>query len=170
MHEMSYSEGVLDLVLRRAGERPVARIGVRIGAVHRVVADAFEQSFQIAAVGSPAEGAATEVVVVPVRGHCRDCRHDFEAHDPSPACPACGSLDVAAEGGDEVVLEWLEYVDTSAVAERPDQLVPAHTHHDHHDQPDHPHQPDRPSDGLAPDHPDDHARQGTPVRAQSGGI
>ncbi len=30
MHEMSYCEGVLEAVLRRASGRPVARVGVRI--------------------------------------------------------------------------------------------------------------------------------------------
>jgi hydrogenase nickel incorporation protein HypA/HybF len=128
MHEMSYCEGVLEAVHRRAAGRPVARVGVRIGAVHRVVADAFEQSFQLVAMGGPAEGATTEVVVVPVRGHCMDCRADFESSDPSPACPSCGSLDVAAEGGDDVVLEWLEYADVSAASDRTPELVPAHTH------------------------------------------
>jgi hydrogenase nickel incorporation protein HypA/HybF len=92
------------------------------------VADAFEQSFQIAALGSSAEGATTEVVVVPARGHCMDCRTDFETPDPSPACPACGSLDVAVEGGDEVILEWLQYLDPGPDADRPAELVPAHTH------------------------------------------
>ena len=82
MHEMSYCEGVVEAVERRAAGRPVARVGVRIGAVHRVVADAFEQSFQIAAVGGPAEGAATQLVVVPVHGHCMDCRNDFASTDP----------------------------------------------------------------------------------------
>ena len=133
MHEMSYSEGVLEAVHRRAQGRPVARIGVRIGAVHRVVADAFEQSFQIAALGGPAEGATTELVVVPVRGHCMDCRHDFEAADPSPACPSCGALDVAVDGGDEVILEWLEYVESPQSSDPADELVPAHTHHVHAD-------------------------------------
>ncbi len=128
MHEMSYCEGVLEAVHRRAGGRPVARVGVRIGAVHRVVADAFEQSFQLAAAGGPADGATTEVVVVPVRGHCMDCRADFESPDPSPACPSCGSLDVAAEGGDDIVLAWLQYVDTTAPSDRSAELVPAHTH------------------------------------------
>lgn len=128
MHEMSYCEGVLEAVHRRAAGRPVARVGVRIGAVHRVVADAFQQSFQLAAAGGPAEGATTEVVVVPVRGHCMDCRSDFASTDPAPACPSCGSLDVAAEGGDDVVLEWLQYVDTSTAADGEPELVPAHTH------------------------------------------
>ena len=128
MHEMSYCEGVLEAVHRRAAGRPVARVGVRIGAIHRVVADAFEQSFQMAAAGGPAEGASTEVVVVPVHGHCMDCRSDFDSPDPSPACPSCGSLDVAVEGGDEVILEWLQYVDPAGPADDDHELVPAHSH------------------------------------------
>jgi hydrogenase nickel incorporation protein HypA/HybF len=128
MHEMSYCEGVLEAVERRAAGRPVARVGVRIGAVHRVESAAFEQSFQLAAAGGPAAGATTQVVVVPVRGHCMDCRNDFQAPDPSPACPSCGSLDVAVDGGDEVILEWLQYVDTTDPADTTTESVPAHTH------------------------------------------
>ncbi len=130
MHELSYCEGVLEAVERRAGGREVAAIGVRIGAIHRVVAGAFQQSFQIAAMDGPAAGAVTTVVVVPVHGHCMDCREDFSSADPSPACPSCGSLDVAVEGGDDVVLEWLEYVDTSSptAGDRTPELVPAHSH------------------------------------------
>ena len=126
MHEMGYCQGVLEAVERRAAGRPVARVAVRIGAVHRVAADAFQQSFSMAADGGPAADAVTEVVVVPVRGHCMDCRNDFESADPAPACPSCGALDVAVEGGDEVVLEWLEYVDTTG--DRSAELVAAHTH------------------------------------------
>jgi len=128
MHEMSYCEGVLEAVERRAAGRPVARVGVRIGAVHRVEAEAFEQSFQLAASGGPAEGATTQVVVVPVHGHCMDCRKDFHAADPSPACPSCGSLDVAVDGGDEVILEWLQYVDVADPTDATTESVPAHTH------------------------------------------
>lgn len=128
MHEMSYCEGVLEAVRRRAKGRPVARVGVRIGAVHRVVADAFQQSFEMAAAGGPAAGAQTEVVVVPVHGHCMDCRADFDSSDPSPACPSCGSLDVAVSGGDEVILEWLQYRETGEPADETSELVPAHTH------------------------------------------
>lgn len=128
MHEMSYCEGVLEAVERRAAGRSVARIGVRIGAVHRVVADAFEQSFQLAAAGGPAAGASTELVVVPVHGRCMDCGQDFGAADPAPACPSCGSLEVAVDGGDEVVLEWLQYAEDTQPTDQTSELVPAHTH------------------------------------------
>jgi hydrogenase nickel incorporation protein HypA/HybF len=132
MHEMSYCEGVLDAVMRRAKGRPVAAVGVRIGAIHRVVADAFQQSFELAAAGGPAAGARTEVVVIPVHGHCMDCRRDFDAPDPSPPCPACGSLDVATDGGDEVILEWLEYAGAAAESDIRTELVPPHTHSGSH--------------------------------------
>jgi hydrogenase nickel incorporation protein HypA/HybF len=131
---MSYCEGVLAAIERRAAGRPVARVRVRIGVVHRVVAEAFAQSFEMAAAGGVAAGAITEVVTIPVQGTCRDCGARFESSEPHPACPNCGALEVAAEGGDEVILEWIEYraesVETAA------EVVPEHTHapsavHDH---------------------------------------
>jgi hydrogenase nickel incorporation protein HypA/HybF len=126
---MSYCEGVLEAVERRADGRPVARIGVRIGAVHRVVADAFAQSFEMAAVGGVAEGALADVVTVPVRGSCLACGATFESSDPHPACVACGELDVMTEGGDEVILEWIQYrADSAESEELADETVPEHTH------------------------------------------
>jgi hydrogenase nickel incorporation protein HypA/HybF len=131
VHEMSYCEAVLEAVERRADGRPVARIGVRIGVVHRVVAEAFAQSFAMAAAGGVAEGAVAEVLTIPVRGSCLVCGASFESSDPQPACEACGSLEVRAEGGNEVILEWIEYrpddeaqVDLEPAAE----IVPEHTH------------------------------------------
>lgn len=116
MHELSYCEGVLEAVLARAAGRPVSSVGVRIGAVHRVVAAAFQQSFEIAATGTVAAGARTQLTVLPVHGHCLGCRTDFQSADPAPPCPGCGSLEVAVDGGDEVVLEWIGYADTAAEA------------------------------------------------------
>jgi len=125
VHELSYCEAVLEAVERRARGRQVSRVGVRIGTVHRIVAEAFQQSFEIAAVGGPAAGAVTEITVIPVMGHCMECREDFASADPAPACPACGSLDVAVDGGDEVTLEWIAYAEgTDVDSER----VHAHSH------------------------------------------
>jgi hydrogenase nickel incorporation protein HypA/HybF len=129
---MSYCESVVQAVERRAGSRPVARVGVRIGTVHRIVPDAFQQSFEMAAAGGVAAGATTDLVTVPIAGLCRSCRTSFAADDPAPACPSCGGLDVFTEGGDEVVLEWIEYRPDddaiSAAAEATDEIVPKHTH------------------------------------------
>lgn len=125
MHELSYAEGVLEAALRRAAGRPVARLGVRIGCVHRVVAEAFAQSFTIAAVGTEAAQAEVELVVVSAHAQCSHCHHRFTTEDPASACEACGSLDVAVSGGDEVTLEWLQYASVREPASEP---VHEHTH------------------------------------------
>jgi hydrogenase nickel incorporation protein HypA/HybF len=61
------------------------------------------------AAGGVADGAATEVTIVPARGSCGSCGRDFASVDPPVACPHCGSLEVRASGGDELMLEWVEY-------------------------------------------------------------
>ena len=109
MHEAGFCHGVLHAVEDRAAGRQVARIGVRVGSLHRIVPAAFEQSFQMMAAGGVADGAATEVTIVPARGSCGSCGRDFASVDPPIACPQCGSLEVRASGGDELTLEWVEY-------------------------------------------------------------
>lgn len=42
-----------------------------------------------------------------------DCGTDFESLEAAPACPTCGTLRVTRAGGDDLVLEWIEYRDTA---------------------------------------------------------
>jgi hydrogenase nickel incorporation protein HypA/HybF len=109
MHEAGFCHGVLHAVEDRAAGRPVARIGVRVGSLHRIVPAAFEQSFRMMAAGGVAEGASAQVTVVPAEGACGSCGGTFPSMDPPIACPRCGGFDVRASGGDELVLEWVEY-------------------------------------------------------------
>jgi hydrogenase nickel incorporation protein HypA/HybF len=109
MHEIGYCAGVLEAVERRAAGRNVARIGVLVGALHRISPDAFEQSFRLVADGGIAAGASTEVRISPVRAACASCPATFESTEAAPSCPDCFSTDVATEGGDELVLQWVEY-------------------------------------------------------------
>ena len=59
--------------------------------------------------GGVAEDATAELVIVPIRGHCPDCGSSFEADEPVLCCPDCGALGVEQEGGDELILELIEY-------------------------------------------------------------
>jgi hydrogenase nickel incorporation protein HypA/HybF len=83
MHEIGYCEAVLDAVERRAEGRRVVRLGVRVGALHRIVPAAFEQSFQLVAAGGVADRASTEVTIIAsraglprLRGPVRDGRRE----------------------------------------------------------------------------------------------
>ena len=118
MHELGLCGGILEAVERRAAGRRVTRVRVRVGAQHRVVPSAFDQSFALVARGTVADGAAVDLVVVPVAVRCLDCGHEAEATDPLAACSACGALDLETEGGDELILEAI-YLEESDVSRHP---------------------------------------------------
>jgi hydrogenase nickel incorporation protein HypA/HybF len=109
VHELGLCSSVVDAIERRAGERPVVRVRVRVGRLHHVHEDAFELSFAVAAQGTVAEGAAAELVLLPVRARCGSCSAIWEGDEMPLACPTCGAVDIALVGGDELVLESIEY-------------------------------------------------------------
>jgi hydrogenase nickel incorporation protein HypA/HybF len=109
VHELGMCSSIVDAVERRAGDRSVARVRVRVGRLHHVHADAFDQSFAVAAMGTVAEEATAELVLLPVRAHCGGCQATWECEEIPLACSSCGSVDIELIGGDELVLESIEY-------------------------------------------------------------
>jgi hydrogenase nickel incorporation protein HypA/HybF len=109
VHELGLCTSIVDAIERRAGERPVARVRVRVGRLHHVHADAFDQSFEIAAMGTVAEHARAELVLLPVLARCGSCGAAWECEEVPLACSACGSCETELLGGDELVLESIEY-------------------------------------------------------------
>jgi hydrogenase nickel incorporation protein HypA/HybF len=109
MHELGLCTSIVDAIEVRAAERPVARVKVRVGRLNHVHPEAFEQSFTLAAMGTVAENAAAELVFLPVVARCSQCDTSWEGEDMPIACPACGSVALELLGGDELVLESIEY-------------------------------------------------------------
>jgi hydrogenase nickel incorporation protein HypA/HybF len=109
MHELGLCASIVDAVEQRAGERQVARVRIRVGRLHHVHPEAFDQSFAVAAMGSVAEGAEAELVLVPVRCRCTSCGATIERDEMPSACPECSGVDLEITGGDELILESLEY-------------------------------------------------------------
>jgi hydrogenase nickel incorporation protein HypA/HybF len=121
MHEIGYCEGVLEAVLHRSGDRPVAQIGIHAGTLHRLAPDAFQQSFALVAAGTPAENAQTQLVAVPATGVCTTCGNRFDTPDPGAVCPSCGGFEVELEGGNDLTLAWIEYADEAIPPARREQ-------------------------------------------------
>jgi hydrogenase nickel incorporation protein HypA/HybF len=110
MHELGLCEAIVESIEQHAGDRPVAAVRVRVGRLLHVHPDAFDQSFALAAAGSVAEDARAELIVLPAGGHCRSCGANFETgEDWLVACPHCESVDVEVTGGNELILESIEY-------------------------------------------------------------
>jgi hydrogenase nickel incorporation protein HypA/HybF len=109
MHEYGLVAAIVRAVERRAAGRRVIAARVRVGARHRVVGPAMEQAFSLAAEGTVAEGARMDMVLVPMTVACRGCGHQGHSEDPLAVCEACGGVDVEVTGGDELILESVEY-------------------------------------------------------------
>lgn len=109
MHELGLCEDIVAAVEQRAGQRPVARITVRVGRLHHVHSEAFDQSFAMAAAGGVAEGADAQLVLLPVQLHCAGCGAVTQSDEMIAVCPTCGGVDLDLTGGDELVLESIEY-------------------------------------------------------------
>jgi hydrogenase nickel incorporation protein HypA/HybF len=109
MHELGLCTSIVDAIERRAGDRPVTQVRVRVGKLHHVHPEAFDQSFAMAAMGTVAENAAAELVLLPVRVQCTTCTHVWECDEIPVACRGCGSVQLELVGGDELVLESIQY-------------------------------------------------------------
>jgi hydrogenase nickel incorporation protein HypA/HybF len=78
-----------------------------------VVEAAFQQAFAHAAEGTEAEHATVDLMTIPAQAACQTCRVTVESHEIIVVCPYCGGTDLDLTGGDELILESIEY-DASA--------------------------------------------------------
>lgn len=94
MHELSIMTSILDIVLEEANQasaKKVLSISLQIGAKSGVVIDALEFAFDVATKNTIAEGAKLDIEVVPLKGECASCGHQFTSED-FLVCEKCGGL------------------------------------------------------------------------------
>ena len=111
MHEAHLAEDVVEVAVEEAKKQGATRIKsvrFKVGRKYLVVPEALEMGFRMAAEGTIAEGAALEVIQVPLEGKCRRCQAKVEGADPVLVCESCGSTDVEILKGNEMKLESLD--------------------------------------------------------------
>ena len=116
---MSIAAAVLDAVRAEAGRRPgsrVSRAGLRIGELSGVQADSLRFCLEALVSGTDMEPLAFDFELLPWTRKCKQCGQTFRVVDYQPACPACGSHDTEAAGGDEMELSYVEVEEPDARA------------------------------------------------------
>jgi hydrogenase nickel incorporation protein HypA/HybF len=111
MHELSLTEGLIELVKDEAVKGNFARVKVvrlKLGALSHVSADALLFCFDAVSRGTLAEGAALQIINVPGEGWCMDCAKSVALSERFGACPDCGKHHVQMTAGDEMQLHELE--------------------------------------------------------------
>ncbi|HEY0813449.1 MAG TPA: hydrogenase maturation nickel metallochaperone HypA [Pseudonocardia sp.] len=109
MHELSITQSVVEAVTRRMGEARIRRVRLEVGQLCGLVPDSVRFCFELVAAGTTCEGALVEIDEPCGRARCRTCALEFETGEVLPLC-ACGSADVAVEGGRELRIREVELV------------------------------------------------------------
>jgi hydrogenase nickel incorporation protein HypA/HybF len=111
MHELSFAEALIDLVEQEsrklAGVR-VRTVRLEIGAIAAVEPEAMRFCFDVVARGTSADGAILDIITIPGRGRCLDCRREIKVFERPALCPECGAARVEVTSGDLMRLKELE--------------------------------------------------------------
>lgn len=107
MHELSITQGLVDAVLDRTGERTVTAVNLRVGALSGVLPDAMRFCFDVVSAGTPLAGARLWIDEPQGLARCRTCQDKFELPDLILLCQ-CGSADVEVLRGRELMLMSVE--------------------------------------------------------------
>ena len=108
MHEMSITQGIIDICEKYAQERRVLSVDVEIGELSSVVPDAVAFCFEVCSQGTLLEGARINIIRIPGSGHCLDCGADTPLTAIFGACQQCGSYQVTIVSGEEMRVREIE--------------------------------------------------------------
>lgn len=111
MHEMSITQGIIDICEQHAGGRRVIALDVEIGELSGVVPEAIEFCFEACSQGTLLEGARLNIIPIRGMGRCQECGCNTplaSIHDP---CERCGGYGVAITAGQEMRVREIEVDD-----------------------------------------------------------
>lgn len=111
MHELSLCASVYQIAEKRAGERRVAVIHLRIGRLRQVIPETLEYCWTLVSQDTDLDGARLDIDSVPVNLLCRDCGQESSPRDHLLLCGLCGAGNVEVTAGEEFVLTSLEFAE-----------------------------------------------------------
>lgn len=111
MHEMSITQGIVELCLQHAKNQRILMVDIEIGELSSVVPEAIEFCFEACSKDTLLEGARLSILRTPGRGTCQECHTDTALTELYGACQHCGSNRVVITAGEELRVREIEVAD-----------------------------------------------------------
>ena len=112
MHELAICGSIAEIVCRRAADRPVTAIYLRIGQLRQVVPETLRDCWELVSADTQLDGAALEVEQVPASIVCKACGVTSVLGDlPLFICPACDGVDLDVVSGEEFLITAIDLVE-----------------------------------------------------------
>ncbi len=116
MHEMAVAESILHTILEQAerlgGARPIAA-RISCGQFNALNDETMQFAFESISEGTLCEGMRLEIVHIPLRARCRQCRATFAFDVYRPMCPECEHAEFDFQPDAPLLLEDIEFQDPS---------------------------------------------------------
>lgn len=121
MHELAITQSIIESVADHCDGRRISRVVLEVGTLSGVMIDAVLFCFDLAAEGTPLEGASLDVVEIEARAICRSCKMEFIQDSLLRPC-RCGSHDIERLSGEELNIRQYELApDTARFAASPER-------------------------------------------------
>jgi hydrogenase nickel incorporation protein HypA/HybF len=111
MHELSLAEALITAIEAAARRECFTRVRVarlEIGALSCVEPHALRLAFEVASVGSVAEGATLVLLTVDGWGRCRGCGEESAMHEFHDLCPRCDAASLEPLRGTDLRIITLD--------------------------------------------------------------
>lgn len=109
MHELSVCASIAEIVGRRAADRRVETIHLRIGQLRQIVPDTLVYCWSMLSADTELDGSELDVERVAARIACATCGSTAEVGDiPLFMCDTCGGVDVSVIAGEEFLITALD--------------------------------------------------------------
>lgn len=114
MHELAIAAGILDIVQQNVLASDATRVRavrVRVGDLAGVMPDSLSFCFDAIVADTPYADAFLAIDRVPALATCGECGCFTELTRPPYVCPACGSIGMAVQSGEELQVVDVEVED-----------------------------------------------------------
>jgi len=111
MHELGIAASILDCVRAEAGRHPgshVSKVGIRLGELSGVDADALHFGFECLVKDTDLEPLVLDIEALPRVQRCTQCSHEFRMTQYDPQCPSCGDFMTQCVSGDQLDIAYME--------------------------------------------------------------
>ncbi|MDV3428181.1 MAG: hydrogenase maturation nickel metallochaperone HypA [Bacillota bacterium] len=111
MHELAITENIIKICSEEALKNKavkVKEIKILVGELTGLIPESIQYYFDIASKGTKAEGAVLNIVKVPLKIFCNECKNTSVIKRGDFTCPVCEGSDIKLLGGNEFLIESME--------------------------------------------------------------
>jgi hydrogenase nickel incorporation protein HypA/HybF len=111
MHEASIALNILEraeeIAIKHSASK-INSISVVVGALSGIVPESLLFAFDAIKLHTLAENCTLEIIKVPIKINCYDCKKELALNDIFLACPLCGSINIEVLEGRELMIKEIE--------------------------------------------------------------